>query len=261
MFKIVSKIYKFITMLLMLIFIALSSEVDADDIIIVADEWCPYNCIQNTDEPGFIVEIAKYVFEKEGHQVIYKTVPWARAIQGTRSGTYDAIIGAGKEETPDFIFPEVEVSTASHRFFVRIDSKWTFENINSLSNVNLGVIRGYSYGTLYNDYIAPNKSDPDRITIISGENHALARNINMLIIGRIDALVEDKNVISHHFRKNGGREHVKEVGVASNEKIYLAFSPQNKNSIRYVQTFNDALKKLRGSQFVADLLEKYEMYN
>lgn len=258
MLKIVSKI-TIITTLLMLTFITLSAKANADEIIIVADEWCPYNCLQNSDEPGFIVEIAKYVFEKEGHQVIYKTVPWSRAIAGTRSGEYNAIIGAGKDETPDFIFPEVEVSTASHRFFVNNDSDWVFENINSLSKVNLGVIRDYSYGTLYDDYIAPNSSNPNRVTIISGEHNVLARSISMLKRGRIDVLVEDVNVISYQFRKNGGREHVKEVGVASNEKIYLAFSPQNKKSLRYVQILNNALKQLTGSQFVADLLKKYEM--
>jgi hypothetical protein len=38
--------------------------------------------------------------------VKYQVLPWKRSIIEVRKGNYNAIIGAVKEETPDFIFPE-----------------------------------------------------------------------------------------------------------------------------------------------------------
>lgn len=47
----------------------------AETITIVADPWCPYNCEPGSDEPGFMVEIARRVFAEAGIEVRYETVP------------------------------------------------------------------------------------------------------------------------------------------------------------------------------------------
>ena len=148
----------------------------SDEILIVADEWCPYNCALDSDSPGYIVEIVKYAFEKQGHNISYKVVPWARAIEGCRDGTYNAIIGAGKDEVPDFIFHDDEIGLASHSFFVKKESGWNFTSLDSLNNVTLGVIGDYSYGTLFDEYIKPNENHPTRLSTVSGED-ALGRSI------------------------------------------------------------------------------------
>ena len=44
----------------------------AKTVVLVADEWCPYNCAPNSDKPGYVVEIAELVFAEAGHTVIYK---------------------------------------------------------------------------------------------------------------------------------------------------------------------------------------------
>ena len=41
-----------------------------DEIILVADEWCPYNCTPGENKQGYIVEIAKHALESEGHKVV-----------------------------------------------------------------------------------------------------------------------------------------------------------------------------------------------
>ncbi|MCF8076816.1 MAG: transporter substrate-binding domain-containing protein [Desulfotignum sp.] len=68
----------------------------AGDLLRAADPWCPYNCEEADPHPGFMVEMARQVFEKHGIRVTYVTVPWAHAIYGTRTGQYDGIIGAGR---------------------------------------------------------------------------------------------------------------------------------------------------------------------
>jgi polar amino acid transport system substrate-binding protein len=112
-----------------------------DFITLVADEWCPYNCAPNTDTPRFMIEIAQYAFERLGHTIRYEKIPWARAIRGTREGQYDGIVGAGREETPDFVFPEHGLGRAVHVFYVRQGEAWKYSGLASLEQISLGVVR------------------------------------------------------------------------------------------------------------------------
>lgn len=227
----------------------------ADEIVLVADRWCPYNCSPEDDNPGFMVEIAKYAFEKEGHTVIYKTVPWARAIKDVRDGIYHGIIGTGKQETPDFIFPEHELAKAKHTFFVKKGSSWKYEGLESLKEINLGVIIHYSYGSLYKDYIKPNQASK-RIQAVGGQT-ALKQNIQKLLYGRIDALIEDRTVFQFHLHKTNTSDVFLDAGSAYTEKLYIAFSPILKQSKTYAEILGKAMPDIRASGKLAGILKKY----
>jgi polar amino acid transport system substrate-binding protein len=230
--------------------------VHGDEILLVADEWCPYNCDPGGNAPGYIVEIAKLALEREGHRVTYKVVPWARAIEGTRNGIYDGIIGAGKDEVPDFIFPDNEVGQASHSFFVTKESTWKFTGLDALKNVKLGVIKNYSYGVLFNNYIQLNIDNPKRIFIIAGDD-PLTRNIRMLLSSRVDVIVEDQNVMAYYFKSRGRNNPLMAAGVVGNEAIYIAFSPAKHKSTRYASALDNAMLQLKTSGVLKDLLFKY----
>lgn len=230
--------------------------VSAEDILVVADPWCPYNCAPESDAPGYIVEIAKHAFESKGHRIVYQTIPWARAIDGTRNGTYDAIIGLGRDEAPDMIFPEQEIGIASHSFYVTEQSDWTFTGLASLQGVTLGVIKDYSYGTLYDDYIQANTDNAERVFTIAG-NDSLQRTVRMLASGRIDVLVEDQNVLDYHLLAHGEKNQFIQAGIYAKEKIYMAFSPANKTSAEYALLFDEALQELKKSGKLSDILNKY----
>lgn len=234
----------------------LPQSASADEILLVADEWCPYNCAASTDAPGYMVELARYAFETQGHSVVYKIVPWPRAINGTRNGTYDAIIGAGKEEVPDFVFPDEPAGLAVHSFYVARTSNWNYTGLEALPEVTLGVIKEYSYGTLYRDYIKPNEGDSQRLSILSGDV-ALPRMINMLMLGRIDVMIEDKNVMDHQFMTRSDQHLIRAAGVACEEQLFIALSPANSKSAQYALLLDNALREMKASGALTELLNKY----
>ena len=63
----------------------------AETVTLVADEWPPFNATPNTSEEGVLVDVARAVFKKNGVQVSYKLIPWRRAVELTRMGTYHGI--------------------------------------------------------------------------------------------------------------------------------------------------------------------------
>lgn len=239
--------------------LGLSSEAFAmKQIVLLADEWCPYNCSNDQVLPGFIIEIAQLALSSSETTVVYKTRPWSRSIIEVREGKAHGLVGAGKDEVPDFIFPVIEQGRALHTFYTLPNNPWRYDGLASLEKIRLGVIQDYSYGNLYKDYILPNEGSPNIVTL-TGDS-ALSRSIEMLQLNRIDVLVEEKYVLQHHLFKNHNvpvANSFVEAGIAFSEKIYIAFSPALEESKIYAEKLSKTMKSLRKSGQLKEILNKY----
>lgn len=212
--------------LFLMVFLILSNSSFAEKrtITLVADKWCPFNCSDEPEDRGILVEMAAKALAGDGVEINYIEVPWTRAIIGVRDGEYDGIIGTGLTETPDFHFPPHPLATARHSFFTLPSSTWEYKGLASLKELRLGVIQDYSYGTLYENYIKSNRNDSSRLVILRG-NKVLPRLVRMLELGRIDALVAEEQVLDYHFASRGQVNPLRNAGLANEEHLYIAFSP------------------------------------
>ncbi|OQW95224.1 MAG: hypothetical protein BWK79_03160 [Beggiatoa sp. IS2] len=227
-----------------------------ETILLRGDEWCPYACQPNSEKPGFLIEIAQHIFKKAGYLVDYQIIPWARAVSETRKGQYHAVSGVFKEDVPDFIFPKNEIARAGLAFFVKPGTNWKFENMSSLEAVSIGVIRDYSYGKQFDDYIEKYKKDPQKVQIGSGEN-APELNIKKLIMGRIKVLLEDPLVVQYYTANYPQPEKLVNVGTLSDERVYIAFSPHLSSSKQYANILSEGVQELRVNGKLQEILAKY----
>lgn len=235
-----------------------SAALRCEEVTLVADEWCPYNCQPYSRNRGFMIDIAEHIFNKHGVKVNYLILPWARAILEVRKGNYSAIVGAGRQEVPDFIFPDSAFGKAEHTFYVSEASalNWKFEGLNSLKKVKLGAIRGYSYGSLNRNYIARNRKNRKLVEIVSGET-GLQQNIDKLLMGRIDVLIEDHSVFSYYLREHHIQNTFQIRGVADTEEVYIAFSPRITNAWKYSELISKGIKEMRTSGELDEIMQKY----
>lgn len=229
-------------------------------IVIAADEWSPYNGAEDGEKPGYGVEIARKVFGDAGYSVVYKVMSWDGAIEGTRAGELDAVIGASPEEVPDFVFPEEEFGISQMGFFVRADSKWTFEGMDSLKGRSLALIADYSYSEELDEYLN-NASGEVTLHVASGED-ALGANIGKLKDGSADIVVEDVNVFAEKVLEMGARDSFRLAGEVpgGDSAVYVAFSPASPKAERsgmLAGLFDEGVKKLRVSGELRTILEKY----
>jgi polar amino acid transport system substrate-binding protein len=163
----------------------------SETVTLVADEWPPFNSVPNSSEEGFIVDIARVVFREMGINVIYETLPWKRAIDSSRDGHFNGIIGASKTDAPDFVFPSEELSRNILSFYVKKDFVWEFKKRSDIDRISLGVIGGYDYRMWLLAYISAHKHDHDKIQVMTG-NQPLRKNILKLLNNRIDAIVDNE---------------------------------------------------------------------
>lgn len=228
----------------------------SETITIVADEWCPYNCTPGDEKPGFLIEIARSIFEPAGLHVDYKIVPWARAIRDARAGRYTAIVGAIRSEAPDFVYPEGAGFRAGTQAFVKAGSDWRYAGLASLDKATLGVILDYSYGGATDAYITSNRNNEKRVQLSTGED-ALEKNVAKLLQGRVSVVLEDPAVMRFFLSKTGQTDAVAQAGVLESTEVFIAFAPKEEHALDHARMLSDGMKRMRASGEIARILASY----
>lgn len=236
--------------------LATSLPICADEIVLGADIWPPFNGEPGSDSPGYMVEIAQKVFESKGHTITYKEIPWTRAIISCREGDIQGIIGAAVGDAEDFVFPSEYLGLSANNAFTLKESTFKYDNANSLSGVKVGFIQDYAYGDDLNNFIEANKNSK-LIKFMVG-NDALKKNIKKLQVHRLDVVIETKSVFEYTANEMGLSDIFKSVGVdGSPDALYIAFSPKNPKSKEYAKILSDGVVELRNNGELEKILKKY----
>lgn len=228
-----------------------------ETIVIGADSWCPVNCEPNSDNPGYMIEIAKKIFQEQAVKVEYKLMPWSRAIVEAEKGNIQAIVGAFKGDAPHFIYPQEELGLIGNSFFTHVYNPWHFQGIDSLEQITLGTVKGYEYGDTVSQYVA-NKENTGKIVEMTGGKNVLSRSFNMLLANRIDVIVEANTVFWYEAKKANLADSVKFAGQASKpKKVYIAFAPNGEFSKKYAKILSAGVVNLRASGELKKIMSKY----
>lgn len=212
----------------------------------------PYYYYENNEYAGFSIEVAKIVAEKLNYKLIFRRIPFARAIAELRNGNADMI-------TNFFISPEREnivvFTTESHineklYFFTRVDENLIYSGyISDLNKYKIGVVSGYSNGS----YI---DSHPDEFTLqnVIGE----PQQIKMLIKKRYQLAIGTKEVIIFHANKMKLADKIKFLEPPiSNDLVYMGFSKKLPNAEKLAHDFSEVITDLKTTETYRNLLIKY----
>lgn len=240
----------------------------AEEITMVADNWCPFNCDPTDENPGFFIEAAKLIFEPKGYKINYQIVPWTRAIEEVMAGKYNILIAASLEETPDILFPKALDVSCGFNVFVRDDNPFIWRGVESIKDLRIGGVQDYVYSEAINAYIDENKSKAGhKIQIMHGDT-ALPTNIKKLLGKRIDVLFENAAVLNHQFSQMGAELEglglsgmPKNIGMAdtADTTCYLGFSPKRENSPQLIKILEEGVQRLEADGTMTKLRAKYGM--
>ena len=96
------------------LFTASSQAADKSVVLtLVADPYCPYNCAYDAIQPGYVIDLARMIFEPEGYQVKYQILPWSRAVNEVREGNFTAAIGVSGQNGRELILPKQPIGIVS----------------------------------------------------------------------------------------------------------------------------------------------------
>lgn len=229
----------------------------ADEVVIAADLWCPYNCVPGSDQPGYMVEIAAKAFESAGHKLVYKTMPWARALADAGAGKIAGVFGASPEEARDLLYPQQPVGQSRNVLAVPVGSPFVWSSVGALEGVALGTIQDYSYGATLDGYIKANAANPSRIQSMGGDA-PLQANLRKLMAGRIGATVDDANVLAYTLKTENLTGSLRLVDVSdAPSPLFIGLSPKHGKAAEYAARLDKTVASLRASGELSILLARY----
>lgn len=240
-------------MLVLLLVMVSCVAFSAEKISVRADVWMPYNGEPGSANPGYGIEILKAVFEPKGFEIDYQTMPWNRAVEDSREGKFDCIVGAGVRDAAGFVFPAETIGHSVNNLFVKADSDKKFTTIEALKGLKIGIIADYSYSEEFDKYVSENKADEQKLFIGNGDG-ALEKLGKMVGAGRLDGFVENPLVVAQEAWK----EEVKSAGqIGEKDALFIAFSPAKESSKKYAELLDAGIKELRTSGKLKEILARY----
>ena len=235
--------------------------IQSQTIHLEGDVWAPYVMDPSSGKNGFIVDIAKTVFERAGYSFHFKVVPWTRTLIDVENGSADGAIGIYFTQAYEkkFIVPDEEIGLSINKLFVLAGNTWTYKNQHSLDTMVLGTITDYDYGEL-NEYISSlHRSHSPFLQVQSG-NEALEKNIKKLVNGRISVLIEDDLVLNYFARVLKVEKNIVEAGIAKPfNKVGIAFSTKNAKSVEYAKILSTGIQNIRKTGELKIILDKYHV--
>ena len=243
-------------LVLCLLAVAAASPATAQErVLVVSDTWMPYNGEPGSGREGYAVEILRAVFEQRGFAVEYRRLPRKRAVSDVRSGQADILIGATRDELPDFVFPKTSLGQSDLCFFT-MDSGWRFTGRESLDGVVTGYVQGHDYPQWFLDDV---KGHPERFHALHGED-ASVRLLAMLAEGRVQVVPGSRAVIGYYARQADLQDRVVQAGCSREDarELYFGLSPANMPRSRLLADILDkGVYTLRNTGQLNHLLIKY----
>lgn len=239
-----------------LLTVGLPAGAAADPIHLRADYWCPYNCDPRDENPGYMIEITKRAAARLGLEVDYELMPWDRTMSEVRAGSVDAAVGATALEGDGLILSD-PLGYDADCFFVSAGNPWRFQGVDSLPKVLLGAVSGYTHDEGPVDaYVAAN-SGPNGFVITSAGDDASSSNIRLLLLGRIDAVIDSEAVVRMEVNRQGRQGHIQNAGCLKALPLHIAFSPKLENASALIAALREEVDSLRKSGRLAEILGRY----
>lgn len=221
--------------------------------IAAPDYWCPYACNAAGARSGFTVDIARAALESRGHEVVYRNLPYDRALVEAKTGRIDATMPTFKGEAPDFIFPSHAVSLTEYCFYVSQGNDWRYQGLESLSSIRFVATSGYTYGQEMDNYIIEHQDS--RATLIRGSGVS-GRLRELVQRGRYHALLDDRLL----FESGENRSGLVNAGCLDERHPgYLALSPESpERSENIARAFELGMEDIQKSGELCEILDRYE---
>jgi polar amino acid transport system substrate-binding protein len=230
----------------------------AREITVCSDPWPPYAGDARDLRPGYVVDILRAALEPRGFRVKYVNAPWSRCIHEVRVGHYAGIVGADRNEVPDFLFHEEPVGFTHPTFFTLPRSGWTWAGLASIETLRIGVTQSYTYSPEIDGYIAKRAGTPSVVAVPGVDS--IPRLLSMLEAGRIDAFLDNPVVVQETLRRRGiSTDRLREAGGPTGDWVYVPLSPVRPESPQVAAAVDDGIRRLRASGRLAEILASYRI--
>lgn len=237
------------------LWLMIPSITNSETIIMMGDKWCPFNCDPKSAKVGYMVEVAKIIFERKGHNIDYQVNSWVKSIENVRNSKATALVATTKFDAPDFIYPNKSMGSNKDCFYVKAGDKWAYNSIEDLKAKKLGAVLGYAYSASITSYIHQNP----KATVLGHGSNPLEMNLKNLDSGNVTVIVENPFVFNYFVEEGKIGDKYEEAGCTEDNDLYIAFSPKNPRSKEFAKILTDGIEELRKDGTIDKIISKYSL--
>jgi len=121
--------------------------VQAEQVIIVTDEWKSYT---DKDETGYYFDLVREVFAESGYTIKIKFMPFKRSMNQVGKGEVDMALGSYLGDAPEgTLYSLYPTEADSVDAIMKVDTAKNFKNLDSLKNKNVVAKLGYGLNLIF----------------------------------------------------------------------------------------------------------------
>lgn len=206
----------------------------ARPLVVVGEEFAPFEFIQDDEVVGIDIDIVKHIFSKMGITPEFKILPWTRAWMDVERGDADAVLTTSRKPSrePHVWYPKENMWVSEFVFFYNVNKKLpNFTGYQSAKNnkLKIGVVRGNSYHSSfweafpYTDGSTEFKGDLNNEKKLNEQLSNITtfkQNIRKLGANRIGLVIADKTYGTYTAKLEGLSKQISYYGKVLYSKGY-----------------------------------------
>ena len=220
-------------------------------LIIAATEWAPLTS-GKSGQQGLLSDITTVALKRVGYHPEIVILPWKRALEMTRKGHYDALLGTSylEERTADFIYPNHAWHAFFHFHALQGPRMWNYTQLKSLCPATVGILIGsFHRQTLL-----------DSGCLKIQENTSIKQSIQMLMWGRIDLYLNVPEVMQHYITSELPEARGRIVMLQPayiEDRVYLVFPKRLTRSAELVKDYERGIELIKSDGTYEKIVRKY----
>lgn len=230
----------------------------AEQLRIASDDWCPYVCATEQQlTGGYLVELTRQAMATQGYRVEPVLLPLSRAMASADNGRVEGVYAPPMDARLLFSEP---LAYSRACFYTRIGESWSYQGLDSLRELQLGVIPDYGYDAGPTDaYIRDNQTNHSRISLSYGEK-ATTNNLQRLLGGRFPVLLEHAAVMQHLSDSLGVQHKIRRAGCLEQPlPLTIGFAKADTRTDAWLQALHRGLQQLSAAGELRELQRKYQL--
>lgn len=242
-----------LTLALALLLLLAPAPARADAFRLATLDYPPYSVARGAAVTGIAAETVRAAFSRLGHEARIEILPWAEALDQAKRGEIDGVFTIFRTpEREEFLdFSREALADQVMVLLARSGRGLEIEALSALAGKNIGVVRGLSYGPVFDQ--AVKSGVLPRITpFASGEE-----TLKALLAGRVDLAVSNRYGAMDILTRLGRSADTEELSPPlETVPSYLAFS-KRKNLAALRDAVDSTLVEMRRDGTLQSILEAW----
>ena len=238
---------KHLIRILSIFILIFSTQLLAKQFTVGIDNWTPFVYFENNKPKGLTVDMFKKLAKELNYDIVFKHIPWSRALKMMESGEIDAMgnLSFSKKRAQFIRYTEPPFYSLKTRFYVLKENNIVIKKHEDLYKYLFLVGQDYVYYPEFdNDTNIEKEFLLDRIS--NGvTTDASETMLNMLIKKRVKILISANAIMDHSIEKLSLEKMVKKIEYMplADDFQYIGISKKS-SFIKEIDKINEAIRKI-----------------